>query len=230
MRRPAHFVLIGPRDVVERARALLDAHEEAPMTARICGMLWGGLVLSVLSLPATEVLAQSEGPWQWEADVGYGYGIDISSHATFLGDVRFVGVAARLGRPVGDRFLEESWLEGRVQLMGEVPLWVSLEPERGFAAGATLVPRYTFGESAALRPFAEAGVGPIYLHFNNERSQADGVSFTLQVGGGVMYSVAPGWAVALRGQLHHISNAGLRSPNPGINDLLFTLGVVRAPR
>jgi len=196
----------------------------------ICGLF-------VLVLPAR---GQDAGPergdpsdaewdprWTWEADVGFGYGVDISSEATFLGDVRFVGIAPRVGRPVGDRFLEGGWAEGGIRVLVEVPVWVSLEPQRGYAAGATLLGRYTLAAPAWMRPFAEIGAGPIYLDFDNDRSQADGFSFTLQTGLGVMVPLGSRWAVAPRIHLHHISNAGLRRPNPGINDVLVSFGVAR---
>jgi hypothetical protein len=165
--------------------------------------------------------------WEWEANLGYGYGVDISSKATFLGDVRFVGLAPRLGRQIGTRPFPDTWLEGRVWLLAETALWVSLEPQRGYAAGATAVARYTFVALDRLRPFVELGAGPIYLDFENDRSQADGFSFTLQAGPGATYPLGSRWALMTRAQLHHISNAGLRRPNPGINDVLITVGIVR---
>lgn len=203
--------------------------------APAAALVVSGLIVLVLPAQGQEVGpergdsmdAEGEPRWTWEADVGFGYGVDISSDATFLGDVRFVGIAPRVGRPFGNRILEGGWTEGQMRLLVEIPIWVSLEPQRGYAAGATLLGRYTLAAPGRARPFVEIGAGPIYLDFDNERSQADGFSFTLQGGLGVMVSLSPRWAVVPRFHLHHISNAGLRKPNPGINDVLITLGVAR---
>jgi hypothetical protein len=68
--------------------------------------------------------------------------------------------------------------------------------------------------------------GPIYLAFNHPY-QADGLNFTLQAGAGLRIAATPDWFVLTGVYLHHLSSAGFNKPNPGINDVLFTLGVGR---
>lgn len=202
--------------------------------------LGGGLLLFALLLAPGDASAQAHGvpadasaaagwesPWVWELDFAYGRGVDISAEKTYVGDVRFFGLTPRVGRAVGEVFNEGTWHEGRVRLLVEVPFLVSMQPQPGYAVGSTLLARYTLVAPDRWRPFAELGAGPVYLGFNNHQNQADGLSFTLQGGVGVTYPVASGWAVVPRVHFHHISNAGLRSPNPGINDLLFTIGFAR---
>ena len=83
--------------------------------------------------------------------------------------------------------------------------------------------RYNFLESGRVVPFIEAGAGLLGTDFDL-KGQSDGFNFSVQGGLGLHFFVLPRVAVTAEARLHHISNAGLRQPNNGINDCLFLLG------
>ena len=83
--------------------------------------------------------------------------------------------------------------------------------------------RYNFLESGRVVSFIEAGAGILGTDLDL-KGQSDGFNFSLQGGLGLHYFVLPHVAITAEARLHHISNAGLRVPNNGINDCLFLLG------
>jgi lipid A 3-O-deacylase len=192
--------------------------------------------VAALALSASELEAQEEGSdppahsvtveagdWHWGISSGYGRGVDLSSQATYLGDVRFVGLTPAVGREVMDGLFHDRWFRGRAALLLEGALLPGFRPTRGFGAGVSLNARYTAAMTGRWAPFLVIGAGPMYLDFNNE-NQADGLSFILQAGGGVEQRLTPSLSLVSQVRLHHMSNAGLRRPNPGINDVLFLVG------
>ena len=71
----------------------------------------------------------------------------------------------------------------------------------------------------------EGGIGVGNLDFNLN-SQSDGFSFYLQGGLGLKWQLRPRYALTASVLWHHISNAQLRAPNNGIDDILFQVGVL----
>jgi lipid A 3-O-deacylase len=182
-------------------------------------------------MSVTEAGNEAESPptWHWSVSSGYGWGVDISSAATFLGDVRFVGVAPAVGRTVKDRMFRDRWYAGRIDVTAEGAFLPSLKPRPGFGAGASLNARYLVTSPGGWAPFLSVGAGPMVLNFNHG-DQSDGLSFILQGGVGVEHRLAPSVSLLTQLRLHHMSNAGLRRPNPGINDVLFLVGFTRYVR
>ena len=77
-------------------------------------------------------------------------------------------------------------------------------------------------ESWAVQPYAKFGVGLDYmtLHTLNQSTQ---FNFTSQAGFGVHYFFMKNTALTVEGRYRHLSNAGIKSPNRGINSY-FILG------
>ncbi len=77
--------------------------------------------------------------------------------------------------------------------------------------------------TAALRPYAEAGIGLIYTDFQ-EKDQGLRLNFNPQAGFGVEFGAdgAAPWFAAFR--LHHLSNGELHRDNRGINSLMVQIG------
>lgn len=167
--------------------------------------------------------------WTWGVSSGYGLGVDISSDASFLGDVRFVGVLPWVGWERESTSFPNRWYRGRLGMTAEAAVLPSHRPLRGVGGGVSLNGRYRAETGRPWAPFASLGAGPMVLDFNN-RYQADGLNFILQAGGGLEWRVTPSLALLAEVRMHHISNAGLRRPNPGINDVLFLVGFARPLR
>jgi opacity protein-like surface antigen len=68
------------------------------------------------------------------------------------------------------------------------------------------------------------GTGPLFITVKTV-DQANGFNFGSYVGAGVSYSVQKDTALNLGYRLRHVSNANLRSPNPGIDSNFLIVGV-----
>ncbi|NDC77364.1 MAG: hypothetical protein EBZ67_05775 [Chitinophagia bacterium] len=80
-----------------------------------------------------------------------------------------------------------------------------------------------------LFPYIGSAFGLHYLWLSVPR-QSRGPAFCSQLYGGVRVSQAGRWALDVRAGFRHVSNAGMSSPNGGINDCMFRLGVSRRLR
>jgi hypothetical protein len=164
------------------------------------------------------------GKQEWSIAGGYGFGVGIQgSNNGNLKEIRYATVIPRWGVGLTDPLGEKSWYEGNFDLLIEAPLLFEYHPEHGFAGGGTLMFRYNFLRLERVVPFLEAGAGIVGTDLDL-KEQADGFNFSLQPGLGFHFFVLPHVAVTAEARLHHISNAGLRQPNSGINDCLFLLG------
>jgi lipid A 3-O-deacylase len=155
---------------------------------------------------------------------GYGFGVGIGgSNNGNLKDIRFAALIPRWGVGLTDPLAEGTWYEGNLDLLIEGAFLFEYRPVHGFSGGGTLVFRYNFLESGRVVPFIEAGAGIVGTDFDL-KGQSDGFNFSVQGGLGLHFFVLPRVAITAEARLHHISDAGLRVPNNGINDSLLLLG------
>jgi hypothetical protein len=85
------------------------------------------------------------------------------------------------------------------------------------------------GSGGRLFPYVGPGFGVHYLWLSVPR-QSRGPAFCSQLYGGVRVSVADCWALDVRAGFRHVSNAGMSSPNGGINHCVLRVGVSRRLR
>ncbi|HME68876.1 MAG TPA: acyloxyacyl hydrolase [Myxococcota bacterium] len=164
------------------------------------------------------------GKQEWSIAAGYGFGVGIGgSNSGNLKDIRFGALVPRWGVGLTDPLAEGTWYEGNLDLLVEGAFLFEYHPVHGFAGGGTLVFRYNFLQSGRVVPFIEAGAGILGTDLDL-KGQSDGFNFSVQGGLGLHFFVLPRVAVTAEARLHHISNAGLRAPNNGINDSLFLVG------
>jgi hypothetical protein len=171
--------------------------------------------------------AETRGDWQFEVAAGYGRGINLIG-STNLATVRLAGVSSRAARAVAT-FRHDRWLEGELELLAELPVLVGLDPRHGYAAGLLLGGRYRLSPGQRSSVFLAGAAGIIQLALDNP-DQPDGLSFNLQSDAGWQLVLTHDWLAILELGLHHISNAGLREANPGINDVRLTFGLGRRLR
>jgi opacity protein-like surface antigen len=160
---------------------------------------------------------------------GWGDGFGIGSgRDTDLEEVEFSAFLPRwmlgLSRPIG----QDRWYAGTGALAVEGVLLWQHEPRSGVASGLTLLAHYEFKRRGRLVPFAELGVGFLLVDFDLDR-QDDGLNFTPQIGVGLHWFVSKRAALTGAWRFHHISNAGLRDPNHGVNDSLVSFGITYFP-
>lgn len=75
-----------------------------------------------------------------------------------------------------------------------------------------------------LRPYIEGGVGLIYTEYK-VRKQGSRLNFNPQAGLGLDISPRSGPSFWTSVRLHHLSNAGLKKDNRGVNSLTFQAGM-----
>ena len=90
-----------------------------------------------------------------------------------------------------------------------------------FGIGVGLKFRYPITDK--LVPYLLGAVGPHYVSVQT-KDQASGFIFSNTIGAGIEYRFNRKYAMNIGYRLRHISNAGLKSPNGGINTQFGTAG------
>jgi hypothetical protein len=117
--------------------------------------------------------------------------------------------------------------EGNIEL-GLEPMGVlNFSPRFGWTAGGALLLHYNFlaaRERSRIVPFVEGSAGVGHLDFDLE-GESDGFIFPLH--GSIGLHVLGSAGAALTGSVgwYHLSNAGIRSPNYGINAVMIRIGI-----
>ena len=108
-----------------------------------------------------------------------------------------------------------------------IPIYFIAQPGTN-AFGASFTPfdlKYNFTAPRTFTPFLELGGGVLFTN-NDVPAGTNSVNFTPQAGFGVHMPMSNGNShVTLEMKYIHISNAGLASPNPGVNTIQFKLGI-----
>lgn len=127
---------------------------------------------------------------------------DPRGHGLFAGNFEFLG---------------EAFGGGIVQGPGDV------------IAGATLIFRYNFVQpKARFVPYFQIGAGGVYTDIGEKESVGQislPVEFNLQGIGGLRYFLNDRWSLIGEIGYRHISNAGLHSPNVGVDSIGGNVGV-----
>lgn len=121
------------------------------------------------------------------------------------------------------------WEKGRFTIYGELQFTSVLNPElKGeFEFGSNFGIQYRLPLRPHLWMTASVGSGPHYVTLETSR-QANGFLFSDNFELGFHYHIpSVGVRVNLRGRFRHISNAGLKSPNGGIDNLFLVAGFTR---
>ena len=189
-------------------------------------------LLCLLSAPAAAnavdaLAAFAPGTWQLGMAGGYARGFGaFGSDGTESEAVRMGALLPSVGGSATNTLGAGHWFEGGVSLLGEGQLLWNREPRKGFAGNAALVVRYHFLGLArhGFVPFVDGGAGLGSIDFDLD-SQHDGFAFMLEGGVGMHVFLTPSLALSPSWRFHHLSNAGIRRPNVGINSQLFLLGV-----
>ena len=139
----------------------------------------------------------------------------IPGYGKTTSDVEFVAFHPALGWFVGDR----------LELFGEATLLVYYEPTAEISSGLVgLGGRYHFGSAGRVLPYVSLGLGLVW-------TTLDVVEIDRVFNGQLFYGAGvrlrgernPGAIIELRN--HHISNAGTKGANIGLNALSVVVGV-----
>jgi lipid A 3-O-deacylase PagL len=95
-------------------------------------------------------------------------------------------------------------------------------------AFSPLIFDYRYDTGGPLVPFLDGGEG-IVLTTLDRLDIGGPFEFSSQAGGGLYYFFSPETAVAFDFRIRHISNAGIKDQNSGLNTYFFTVSLSRFP-
>ena len=111
-----------------------------------------------------------------------------------------------------------SWYRGQIAFGAELLAFGTSEPKTAYGIGATPKLQYAFIGLDRLRPFIKGGGGPIWTDLGGRVPEQPGqFNFALWSGAGCAWLFTPQWALNTGYRFVHISNAGVRTPNSGLN-------------
>lgn len=160
----------------------------------------------------------------WHLGVKTGGADTVKVFANRHPDVQFVPVFFQIGYTVTDVHGPFP-VRGSLEVIFEPTLLFVTHPETEVGGGANLLFRYNFVTGTRWVPFFELGVGIIDVDLHVPRDLNSEFNFTILGGPGINYFLTDHLAIVGQAGLHHISNAGRRSPNVGVNSVMGLLGV-----
>lgn len=144
-----------------------------------------------------------------------------SQSSKLFGEALMPSWMITLTEPIG-----ASWYQGQLALGAELIAFHTDEPITAYGAGLTPKFVYTATAFGRVRPFVEAGGGPIWTDLGGRVPEQPGqFNFLVWAGVGGSYHVTPTWALTAGYRVMHISNGGTRSSNFGLNFGLPFLGL-----
>ena len=136
-----------------------------------------------------------------------------SQSSKLFGEVVMPSWMVTLTEPLGS-----GWAQGQLALGAEIVAFHTREPLSAYGVGFT--PKLVFTSTAFGRwhPFIEGGGGPAWTDLGGRVPEQPGqFNFLVWGGAGCAYAFAPHWSVQAGYRIMHISNAGTREPNSGLN-------------
>lgn len=140
-------------------------------------------------------------------------------HDLFLG-------TAHVGRIMSEVVAKGRWYRGNWDLLGEFFAGRQLNLHGAYVIGFTPILRYNFVHSPNPRwvPFLEGGVGVSGTNIGRP-DLATWLEFHSVGGGGVQWFCCDNFAATLNYRFAHLSNAGIKEPNRGLNTSVLLLGL-----
>jgi len=126
-----------------------------------------------------------------------------------------------LTEPIG-----AGWYQGQLSLGAELIAFHTSEPITAYGLGFTPKLVYTATAFGRVRPYLEAGGGPMWTDLGGRVPEQPGqFNFLVWGGAGCSYQITRALAINAGYRFMHISNAGTREPNSGLNFGLPFLGL-----
>ncbi|MEO5954646.1 MAG: acyloxyacyl hydrolase [Nitrospiraceae bacterium] len=144
-----------------------------------------------------------------------------SQSSKLFGTAAVASWSVTLTDPIGS-----SWYRGQIALGAELLGFGTSEPKTAYGVGATPKLEYRFTGFDRLRPYVEGGGGPIWTDLGGRVPEQPGqFNFVVWGGAGCAWRLTPQWALNVGYRFVHISNAGTRTPNSGLNFGLPLVGL-----
>lgn len=153
--------------------------------------------------------------------VGAGFGMKVSSshqtHDMALAKIHY-------GWIFSDVLGEDHFYRGNWEMLGEGFGGAQFHPRTAYVTGASLIFRYDFATGTRWIPFADVGAGVSATDIGRPDLSTI-FEFNVQGGAGVNYFWRDNSAITFQYRYFHLSNAGIKSPNAGVNTSMFYLGM-----
>ena len=114
--------------------------------------------------------------------------------------------------------------KGRFNLIIEPFTNTIFEPFSNVEIGCNFLAQYTFPLTDKFQPYIKGGAGILYMSLHT-REQSTQYNFVPQFGGGFYYFLKDNMALSFEYRYRHLSNAGIKHPNSGINVDMALTGV-----
>ena len=181
--------------------------------------LWLAICFVMMSSFAVAQVRPEEGGHELEVWTGGGHSITGGTSETGVWNVG-VRYGWILSAPHGPGFLN-----GRFEYaVDALPAFVVFQP-RNTVYGAGINPlglKWIFATRGAMQPYLELGGGVLFTSHDVPTGTST-VNFMPSAAFGVHFLGKRAWTVEVR--YLHISNAGLATPNPGLNTLQVRVGI-----
>ena len=119
---------------------------------------------------------------------------------------------------------EDKWYRGNWELLGEIFGGFQYQPDVDYVVGIGPMLRYNLATRTPWVPFLNVG-GGLSATSIRDSDLSTTFEYQLQGGGGTHYFVRENVALTLEYRFLHISNAGIKYPNLGVNTSVIYLGV-----
>lgn len=171
----------------------------------------------------------------WPRGVGNGFrddtyhaGLSLGGGlgATILGSQREHDLAlgqVTAGWIFTELLADDRWWRGNWELRGEIFGGSQIEPTR-YLAGITPALRYHIATGTRVVPFVQGGAGVGATDIRQEDLSTT-FEFNLMAGAGINIFVTDTTSIGVEYRLFHLSNAGIESPNTGVNTHMVLAGV-----
>jgi lipid A 3-O-deacylase len=163
----------------------------------------------------------ARGTKQLGFSVGAGFGMEVitsrQTHDWVIG-------AGRYGWVFSDQVGAGHWYRGNWELLLELFGGMQFYPDNAYVVGGGPLIRYNFTASKRWVPFIDLGGGATATDIRNGDLSTT-FEFNLQGGAGVHLFVRKEVALTFQYRFIHLSNAGLKFPNLGVNNSTFLAGV-----
>ena len=116
------------------------------------------------------------------------------------------------------------WYQGNFELLGDLFGGMQFHPEHAYLVGMAPILRYDFATGTRFVPFVDIGGGVTSTDIRNPDLSTP-FEFNLQLGGGTHYFLRENLALTVQYRFIHLSNAGISSPNLGVNTSTIFAGV-----
>jgi len=181
----------------------------------------------VLILLSAAVLGQSlpsdslqQGTWELGIWTAGGHSVSGGTPDTSVWDA-----GARVGKVLTAEH-GSGWLRGNLEYAVDfIPAYLLIFPKQTSYAGGfdPFILKWNFTGGRKVAPYVELG-GGVLVSADNVPPGTNNVNFAPQASFGVQIFTREKRALSVAAKYVHISNAGLATPNPGINTVQFSIG------